>query len=123
MIIIANHSLAITEPRFRGWQLTCTRNANVLLEPNVCYRLVTPASLGSSYLIQKSAADQNAFRWTLKPVIPPPPAPARPILNVCDPLPTGHYRICSYNGKYLLTMSLDNGKVYITRQMQRMDLC
>ena len=38
-----------------------------------------------------------------------------------DPLPTGRYRIRSYNGQYLLTMSND-WRVYITRQMQGMEL-
>lgn len=116
MTIIANHRLLVGSGSETSKFVICYGKTHVLLGKHVRYRLVTPSSLRSSFWIQTEVAAE-AYRWILRPVTPTSaPAPARPMLNISrDPLPTGNYRIRSYNSIYLLTMS-DDAKGYVRRR-------
>ena len=108
MTIVVNHSLTMMFGSTKGQEIVCHGNTKVSLRPNVCYRLVAPVSLESSFWIQKLGTD--ARKWILRPVTAQGPAPVT----------NGNYRIRSYNNnQYLLTMSLaDDAKCYVTQQLR-----
>jgi hypothetical protein len=118
MIIIANRSMSTGEVK-NNKIVGCYGNTNLLVV-SVRYRLVTSVSLGSLFWIQTSplVGNLDTYGWILRPVTPTSaPAIPAPILNISrDPLPTGNYRIRSYNSIYLLTMS-DDAKSYVRRRL------